>query len=177
LKLLPRSVPLGKREDESVSPSAGESSHDLPEMSEEKAKAKISEDVKEFWQVRDVTEAVSYFKDLPATYHEQLVNKFVSDVINMKEADVVVIADLFTQSVAAGNVSTDALKKGLSETVEFLDDIAVDVPQAYPFMAKLMKGATLSKEDVEELGAKISTDGDPVVSPKDKLLKEYEKLA
>jgi len=176
LKLLPRSVPMAK-EDESAPASAVESADELPSMSDETAKAKIDEDVKEFWQVGDLAEAVNYFKDLRSTYHDQLIDKFVGEAFQKKDADVTLVAEIFSRVAASGTVSSASFKKGLEPTVEFLDDVAVDVPQAYTFMAKLMKGAALSQGDIEELAGKINVEGDPLVAPKDKLLKEVSKLA
>ncbi|KZT58709.1 ARM repeat-containing protein [Calocera cornea HHB12733] len=175
LKLLPRSIPL--KDEDSAPPSAVDSVDEAPSMSEEKAKAKIDEDLQEFWQVGDVEEAANYFKDLPSNYHEQLIDKFVSDALNKKDADIANVADVFSRCASAGTVSPESFKKGLSGSIEFLDDIAVDVPQAYAFMAKLLKGTQLSQSDLEELAGKISVEGSPLVAPKDKLLKEVAKLA
>lgn len=52
-----------------------------------------------------------------------------------------------------------------------------DVPKAYTLAAKLLAAAKLTKEDVETLGDTINLDNEPVASPKERLVKEFEAAA
>ncbi|KDQ20084.1 hypothetical protein BOTBODRAFT_27505 [Botryobasidium botryosum FD-172 SS1] len=177
LNLLPRSIPApttDSKDDEKESDGEPEESA-APEMTEAQAKTKVEEDVKEFWSVRDIGEAVQCFDLLPEEHKHLLVDKLTSKAFDSKEDDVKLVARLFAQA-ADKSCSASAFEKGLFSTMEFVEDISIDVPQAYSFMARLLHGAKLPRETVETLASKINTDSDPSEPPRDKLLREYEKL-
>ncbi|KAG8934848.1 hypothetical protein FRC01_014014 [Tulasnella sp. 417] len=181
LNLLPRTVSSANTNEDS----AGD--EDKPESDEEQAaptksyteqeaKAKAEEDVKEFFNIRDVSEGEKSFAEMPDEHKSKLVDKLASKALDSKESDVKLVADLF-ERVASKGCPASAFEDGLAGIIEFLDDTATDVPQAYTFMARMLRGAKLSQEAVESLADKIYVDGDPVVSPKEKLLKAYAALA
>ncbi|KAG8897598.1 hypothetical protein FRC00_004038 [Tulasnella sp. 408] len=182
LALLPRTVSSTNTNEDS----AGD--EDKPESDEEQAgaatksytdkeaTAKAEEDVKEFFNMRDVSEGEKSFAELPDEHKSKLVDKLASKALELKESDVKLVADLFERAASKG-CPPSAFEDGLSEVIEFLDDMVIDVPQAYSFMARLLRGARLPQEAVESLGDKIFVDGDPLVKPKDKLLKAYNALA
>ncbi len=64
----------------------------------------------------------------------------------------------------------------VTPSVELLDDLVVDIPQAYTFAAKLILAGNLEDADVAELADKIEVFGEPVITPKDKLLMAVAKL-
>ncbi|KAG8772959.1 hypothetical protein FRC20_005384 [Serendipita sp. 405] len=149
-----------------------------PLMSEQQARAKVEEDVKEFMQIRDFNEAVGYFESLPSNLRHLLVDKFASKTMDSKEADVMLILDLFTQVAASGVCSPNMFERGFGPSVEALDDIALDVPTAYSVVARLLRAARLSREAVERLAESISVYGDVVgVHPREKLLHEFDAAA
>lgn len=178
LNLLPRSIPppTADKDDEKESDAEAEETPAALEMSEEEAKTKVAEDVKEFWSVRDIDEAVQCFDRLPEEHRHLLVDKLVSKAFDGKEDDVKLVARLFTQA-SEKSCSPSSFERGILPTLEFVDDISIDVPQAYSFIARLLHGAKLSQDAVEALASKINTDSDPIVPPRDKLLKEYAKLS
>jgi len=61
--------------------------------------------------------------------------------------------------------------------VEFIDSISLDAPAAFSLLARIMHTAKLERGTVEQLALKIEVEGDPVVSPRDKLINEFDKLA
>ncbi|KAG8928200.1 hypothetical protein FRC01_006323 [Tulasnella sp. 417] len=142
---------------------------------EQEAKAKADEDVKEFFNIRDVSEGEKIFAEMPDEHKSKLVDKLATKALDQKESDVKLVADLF-ERVANKGCPASAFEDGLAEIIEFLDDTSTDVPQAYTFMARMLRGSKLSQEAVESLADNIYVDGSPLVSPKDKFLKAYATL-
>jgi translation initiation factor 4G len=194
IQLLPRSVPQegaevaeideGAEADEVAEDAedvdsdevAGVANESEPTMTDAQADARIEEDIKEFWNGPNIDEARHYFENLQTEHKQRLVSKLVSSALDKKENDVILVAELFS-SVADGHFcSEDAFEQGLLLTVESVDDISVDVPKAYSYVARLLHGSKLPRATVESLASKIAVEGDPFVPPSQKLLKEYEKL-
>ena len=179
LTLLPRTIPVPgdtKVEEESAAPSEVSEDDGEPSLTEDQANAKIEEDVKEFWAIRDLEEADSYFPALPAAFKAKFVDKLVSSALERKETDAKLVAELFARAVDKNDCPVSLLEEGLASQIEFIDDIAIDVPAAYKLMAILLKGSKLPMSKVEGLADKIAVEGNPPVHPKDRLLEEYEKL-
>ncbi|TRM69078.1 armadillo-type protein [Schizophyllum amplum] len=126
------------------------------EMTDEAAKKKVGEDIKEFFAIRNMEEAENYFTTLPAPHHHLLVDKLVGQALESKEADVKLVADLFAHALSKDLVSHDALEEGMAPTMEFLEDIAIDVPKAWDFMALLVKAASFDEERRTRLVEKSS---------------------
>ncbi|KAG9014201.1 hypothetical protein FRB94_013511 [Tulasnella sp. JGI-2019a] len=144
-----------------------------PAMSDEQAKTKVKEDVKEIFAVRNVSEAEQNFAMLPEEHHSKLVDAIVTHALDAKEDDVRLAMDVFAK--VSGSVGAAAFESGFQGTAEFLEDIAIDVPQAYPRLARMLKkGAGLGRDAVERLAQKIAVEGDPLKHPKDKLLAEFD---
>ncbi|PVG02628.1 hypothetical protein CPB86DRAFT_531314 [Serendipita vermifera] len=179
LQLLPRTVGAASNPSEdkgSLETPLAATIEEAPAITEEQAKAKVEEDVKEFMAIKDLNEAMGYFEALPSTYRHLLVEKFVSK-IDAKDSDVALISQLFLQVSTAGTCSTEVFEHGFKSTIEALDDIALDVPSAYKTMAKLLRGSRLSRECVSRLAQGIVTYGEPIVHPRDVLMKEYDTVA
>lgn len=64
----------------------------------------------------------------------------------------------------------------LTPSIELLDDLSLDVPNAFKFAAQLMLAVDLDAAEVEELAGKISIEYEPAVHPKDKLIKKVEEM-
>ncbi|KAG8899125.1 hypothetical protein FRC00_001879 [Tulasnella sp. 408] len=143
---------------------------------EEEAEAKVDEDVKEFFNIRDVSEGEKSFAELPDEHKRKLVHRLAYKALDLKEADVELVAELF-ERVASKACPPSAFEDGLAGITEYLDDTETDVPQVYTFMAKMLRGSKLSQETVESLADKMYVEGEPEVKPKDKLLKAYEALS
>jgi translation initiation factor 4G len=128
----------------------------------EAAEAKIKEDVKEFFSVRNLDEAEVYFSTLPPRHHHSLVNQLASSAVESKEPDAILVADLFTRAKSKGLCSPDAFEEGLTPTVEIIEDIAIDAPKAWTLLATMINGADLDKENRTRLASK-STDSDKLL--------------
>ncbi|KAL1695924.1 armadillo-type protein [Schizophyllum commune] len=159
LILRPRTRPLEENKpDASESEDEGSTAAAVApsNMSEEVAKKKVEEDVKEFFAIRNMEEAEHYFTTLPANHHHLLIDKLVTQAMDRKEADVKLVGDLFTHALGKKLVSTEALEEGIAPTMEFIEDIAIDVPKAWDFMATLMKAACFDEETRTRLANKSS---------------------
>jgi translation initiation factor 4G len=179
LTLLPRTKPVpgdAKVEEESAAPSEVSEDDGEPSLTEDQANAKIDEHLKEFWAVRNLEEADSYFPSLPGAFKARFLDKLVGSAFERKEADAKLVAEFLARAVEKEACPTSSLEEGFASQIVFMEDIAIDVPAAYRLMAILLKGSKLPMDKIEELGGKIVVEGDPAVHPKDKLLKEYEKL-
>jgi translation initiation factor 4G len=161
LQLLPRT----KLAAEDTPPPASEEEPEAPvQTSEADAKKKIDEDVKEFFAVRNLEEADVYFTNLIEEHRFLLVDKLVASALESKEADAILVSEFFAEAASKGQCSPDMFEAGFSPMAEFLDDIAIDAPNAFKFMAIMMKGAGFDKDE-ERLGriAGKSMDGDKLL--------------
>ncbi|KAF8346026.1 armadillo-type protein [Amanita rubescens] len=163
LMLQPRTKPLEEptHPEESVTPSEEDASA-LGEINEEAADAKIKEDVKEFFNVRNLDEAEVYFTTLPPQHHQSLVNQLTSSAVESKEPDAKLVADLFTRAKNKGLCSPEAFEEGLTPTAEIIEDIAIDAPKAWTLFATMVNGAELDEEHRTRLASK-STDSDKLL--------------
>ena len=176
LQLLPRTINNASSPVEDVLPSEpllGATVGTAPSMTETQATAKVEEDLKEFFQIRDLTEATGYCESMPSNYRHLLVDKFVSKM-DSKDSDFALIVELFSLVSNSGACSVTAFERGFLPTIEALDDISLDVPNAYPLMARLLRASKLSRDAVEQLAASIGVYGDFIVHPKEKLLAEFD---
>ncbi|CDR98941.1 hypothetical protein [Sporisorium scitamineum] len=175
LNLQPRTKPLpgaDKDGEDDGEGDAEEESFKATEMSDEEAKRKIANDIKEFLEIKDVNEGVEAFNALPASRQSQFVEAIVGSAIEKKKDDVANVAALFAKLSEDGHLDEEAAFKGFEPHMEFLDDAAIDIPAIYSFVADLLVSAKLSQEKIEELAGKI--EGEGLKTPKDKLL---EKVA
>lgn len=180
LQLLPRSVgvPVTGSVDSTEECPLGvtvEEPEPQPSVSESQAKAKIEEDIKELFQIRNLTEGITYFESLPREYRHLLVDKLVSKM-DAREFDVSFIGELFARVVDAGACDEETFEQGFAPTMESLDDISVDVPAAYAVMARLLLAANLSPGAVGRLADSITYEGDPLVRPSKSLRNQYRRL-
>ncbi|PWN41646.1 hypothetical protein IE81DRAFT_324274 [Ceraceosorus guamensis] len=175
LNLAPRTKPMpgdGKADDAAVTKDADEAQADEAELSDEEAKRKISNDVKEFIELRDVSEGKMALESLPSSRRGEFVAKIVEVILNKKQDDVRDVCKLFIAATASDLISEEAFVEGLKDQVAFLDDLAVDIPQAYTFVAMLVNAAGLPQERIESLADTI--EGDGLKPPKQKFLEKIE---
>jgi translation initiation factor 4G len=183
LHLLPRSVappavPSSIDDNNPVEPTSSLAAtfEEPPSMTEEQARIKVEEDLKEFMQIRDLDEAVGYFESLPSDMRYLLVDKFVTKM-DSKESDVVLICELFERVASSGLCSMEVFEQGFAPTIEALDDISLDVPSAYAVMARLLRASKLPREVVDRLSGTINIYETVLVHPRDKLIKEFDGTA
>ncbi|KAG9312204.1 hypothetical protein JVU11DRAFT_7502 [Chiua virens] len=162
LQLLPRTISTPAEE---TPPLPSEDEPETPvQMSEADAKKKVDEDVKEFFAVRSLVEADVYFTALPDEHRFHLVDKLVSTALEGKEADATLVSEFFTQAASKSQSSPEIFEAGFMPMAELLDDIAIDAPNAFKFMAIMLKGAGFDKDE-DSLGriASKSMDSDKLL--------------
>ena len=117
------------------------------QMSEADAMKRIDEDVKEFFAVRNLEEADVYFTVLTEKHRFRLVDKLVGSALESKEADARLVAEFFARPVSQRECSLDVFEAGFVPMTEMLDDIAIDAPKAFEYMAIMLKGAGLDRDE------------------------------
>ena len=160
LRLLPRTTPAVSEVGSDDRTSGGSNIPTMAVMSEEDAKAKIEEDVNEFFGIRALDEAESYFSSLPTEYRHCLVDILVTKAIEMKEPDVKLVRGLFVRVRLKGLCSPEVFEEGFNGLAEVLDDLAVDIPKAWSYFVMLLKGSGLD-EDEERLARIVEKTMDP----------------
>jgi translation initiation factor 4G len=189
IQLLPRTIPIDDGTQSPITPGTGSDSESEPEegeiresdeeevsMSREEVERKVKEDVKELFSLRNLDEAEEYFKELSAPHHPVMIEQILMQVLERKEADAKFVATLFERVAEKQLCAPAQFEEGFGTQIVLLDDISVDVPAAYKLMAITMKGTRLPRDAVERLSDKIAVEGDPLILPKEKFLKEYENL-
>jgi translation initiation factor 4G len=152
LNLLPRTQPAGDKSggtspDQASTPVEDVEQAPAASMPESEAQRKIAEDMKEFFEIRNVDEGEDYFSKLPAEHRFRLVDKFVTRAIESKQSDAQLVADLFARAVEKNLCPADAFEQGFMPVAEMLDDIAIDAPKAFDLMAIMLKGAGLAGDE------------------------------
>ncbi|KAG1782038.1 hypothetical protein EV702DRAFT_1069197 [Suillus placidus] len=157
-QILPRSALAGN-------PSEGESRVIPTAMSEEDVKKKIDEDVKEFFAVRSLREADDYFPNLPDEHRFRLVDKLVASALKSKVTDARLVGDFFAQATNNGQCPLEVFEKGFMPMAEFLNDVVIDAPRAFVYMAIMLRGAGFQNEPerLHRIASKLE-DSDKLVS-------------
>ena len=161
LQLLPRTRPVEEMSKVSTPAVSQGGSDDIEAESrstlailEGWAKSKINEDVEEFFSVRSLNKAESYFSSLPTEHHHHLVDALATKSIEMKESDVKLVSDLFACVREKHLCSPAAFEEGFLGLADLLDDLPVIVPKAWLYFAILLKGSGL--DQYEERYARIA---------------------
>ena len=110
------------------------------------AKSKIDKDVKEFFRIRLLNVAESYFSSLPIEHRHHLVDTLVMKSIKMWEPDVKLVSDLFVRVREKDLRSPVVFEEGFNGLAELLDDLAIDIPKAWLYFAILLKGSGLDQD-------------------------------
>ncbi|KIJ15653.1 hypothetical protein PAXINDRAFT_77193 [Paxillus involutus ATCC 200175] len=138
LQLLPRGGPPPASKEEPEAPA---------HVSEADIKRQINEDVNEFFAVRNLEEADVYFTKLAEEHRFRLVDKLVAPALEGKEGDALLVGGFFAQAASKGQCSPSTFEAGFMPMAEFLDDIAIDAPNAFKYMAIMLKGAGFDKDE------------------------------
>ncbi|TDL22991.1 hypothetical protein BD410DRAFT_769393 [Rickenella mellea] len=170
LNLLPRTKPNVNDAKTDETPAASEAGSDdeggkdaAPAMSEEEATRQIGQDVKEFFAIRNLEEAETYWTKLPVKHRFRLVDKLVTFAIESKEADAKLVAEFFDLAVTKDLCPPASFEDGFLPTIEILDDIAIDAPKAFDLMIIMLDGSKLDAERRKRLADK-SADGDRLLT-------------
>ncbi|KAJ3832086.1 hypothetical protein F5878DRAFT_506370, partial [Lentinula raphanica] len=126
---------------------------------EEEVKTWISEDVKEFFALRNPVKAEVYFAELPLNHHHSLVNKLVGRAMESKEAEATLVSDFLQRAASKQLCLILALEEGFLGVCEVLDDIAIDAPNATERLAVMMKGVGFGEEQRRSIASKSCING------------------
>ena len=166
LQLLPRSVPLdAKSESTPAASTVGSEDDGRPSLVEADTKKRIDEDLKEFFSIRDLSEAEVYFTKLPSEHRHLLVDKLVTKAVESKQADAQLVADLFERAISRNICSPASFEEGFTPTAEVIDDIVIDAPKAMDLFAIMIKGSHLHLDEERRTRlASKSMDSDKLVA-------------
>ncbi|KAM0748522.1 hypothetical protein T439DRAFT_358407 [Meredithblackwellia eburnea MCA 4105] len=169
LVLAPRTKPLDGEEEEEGEEKAGEDAEAEDEddgaidpnavsMSRAEAERRSDNSVKEFFSVKSISEGLASIEALPAEYRSFLITALSNSALDKKPADVNITRHLFSEVVAKSVVPHAGLLEAFEAPIKTLVDVAIDVPNAYNFMAQLLAGAGISRDEVEELSKKMESE-------------------
>ena len=168
LQLQPRTKPL----DDESSASAEEAGASEP--SDDDIKRKISNDVKEYLAIRDLSEGVQSIELLPSKHRAAFVDALVTTVLDKKQENVDDACKLLHALAERSLIDESMLVDGFKPQVTILDDTSMDAPSAYGFMAQLLVKSTLSREKIEALADGM--EGEGLKPPKDRLLAKVDDV-
>ena len=127
-------------------------SHNEPEgtpaaqTTEINATKKINVRVKEFFTVRRLEQTDGYFTGLPKKHHFRLVARLVTSALEGNEEDARLVAEFFARPTSRRECSPHIFEAGFVSMAETLDDIAIDAPKAFEYIAAMLKGAGLDRD-------------------------------
>jgi len=107
-------------------------------MSDAAIKRQIDNDTKEFFALRKLDEAELYFESLPAHQRYKMVDSVFTKALEGKDAEATLAGGLFAKVISAGKLTSEDIEDGVAGTIEFLDDLAIDVPAAYALTARML---------------------------------------
>ncbi|KAF8678776.1 ARM repeat-containing protein [Rhizoctonia solani] len=180
LNLLPRTKPTeadndkgdGKEEDKE------EDKEEAPvALTEEEIQSKVKEDVKEYLGVENIDEAILALEALPSEHRHLFVDKLVNASMDGGNKVVVLTEKLFSAARSRSVISPEGFERGMIPTIEMADDLSIDVPKTYEWLARMIHAAGLDRARAEEMANNISVYGEPPVPPRELLLKEFEKVS
>ncbi|KAG9126272.1 hypothetical protein FRC07_004160, partial [Ceratobasidium sp. 392] len=177
LNLLPRTIPTETEADKGEDEGTPEPAAAPAPMSEADAQKKVKEDIKEYLGVENVEEAIMALETLPTEHRHIFVDKMVGAALDGGNKVVVLAEKLFTAIHKQQACSAEAFERGLLPTVEMADDMSIDVPKTYEWLARLIHAAGIERTQAEELAGKISVLGEPRVQPRDLLMQEFDKVS
>ncbi|KAG9125607.1 hypothetical protein FRC07_006896 [Ceratobasidium sp. 392] len=180
LNLLPSAIPTETEVDKGEDEGTPEPSPAPSPMSEADAQKKVKEDIKarlfsidrgEYLGVENIGEAIMALETLPTEHHHIFVDKMAGAALDGGNKVVVLAEKLFTAIHKQQACSAEAFERGLLPTVEMADDMTIDVPKTYEWLARLIHAAGMERAQAEELAGKISALGEP----RDLLMQEFDK--
>ena len=165
LNLLPRTKPT-----EEGGESKENKEEDKEEITDKKAKQMVKTMTEEFYELKKVTEGLESFKELPMNHRNKLIESVIDKAMNGKKETVDLTSDLISKAREQSLITQEQLEAEFGNIIEFIEDISIDVPNAYKFMGQLMsqKASKLDNESIDRLLSKIPK-SEAIQQPKDKI--------
>jgi hypothetical protein len=133
--------------------------------------------VQEYLGAENVEEALMALETLPAKHRHLFVDKMATAALDGGNKVVVLAEKLLVAAHKQRACSPEAFERGLLPTVEMADDMSIDVPKTYEWLARLMYATGMDKAKAQEMAGMISVMGEPKVQPKDLLVQEFDKIS
>ena len=117
-----------------------------------KVAMQLNAEVSQLFVHRDLDKGEAYLRRVPSQHHWRLVNKLVASAIaSNKIQDVRLVGDLFGRAVSGNLILPDAFVAGFTPSLDTLDIITSNVPNAASLVAIMLKAAQLDYERLMEL--------------------------
>lgn len=127
-------------------------------LSEEQVKLHLSAHAKQFFGSRSLDEGEAYLRKLPLEHRWRLVNRLVSFAAVSGVADSRLVGDFFSCVASKGLCSPDVFDAGFSPTMEILDVVALQSPNALILVMIMLKRTQLNGEQLSRLVCKAMGD-------------------
>ncbi|XP_060794244.1 eukaryotic translation initiation factor 4 gamma 3 isoform X5 [Neoarius graeffei] len=112
---------------------------DKPALSEEEMERRSKSIIDEFLHINDYKEAMQCVEELEqATMLYVFVRVGVESTLERSQITRDHMGQLFYQLLQAGSLSKSQFFKGFSETLEIADDMAIDIPHIWLYLAELV---------------------------------------
>ncbi|CAE6458874.1 unnamed protein product [Rhizoctonia solani] len=145
-------------------------------MTEKEIENKVKEDVKEYLGAQDIKEAIMTLETLPSEHRHLFVDKLVNASMDGGDKVVVLTEKVFSAARSRSVISPECFERGMLPTIEMADDLSIDVPKAYEWLARVMYAAGMDKVKTEEMADRISVYGKSGVPPRERLIKAFDQV-
>ncbi|CAE6418580.1 unnamed protein product [Rhizoctonia solani] len=146
-------------------------------MTEEKAQHRANEDAKEYLALENIDEAILALEALPSEHRHLFVDRLINASMEGGNKAVVLTEKLFSVIRSRSVISPEGFERGMIPTISMADDLSIDVPKTYEWLARMIHAAGLDRSRVEEMAGQIAVYGDPPVPPRQLLIREFEKVS
>ncbi|CAE6532945.1 unnamed protein product [Rhizoctonia solani] len=160
-------------------PRTNPSAVDVQKAQEGKVQKRVNKDVKEYLAIGDVDDAIIALEALPSGHRHLFVDRLINAAMDGgNRVDVVILVEkLFSAAHSRSIISPGCFERGLLPTIEMADDLSIDEPKTYEWLARMIHAAGIDKAKAEEMAGKILVYGNPPVSLKELLIKEYDRVS
>ncbi|GAA6041001.1 hypothetical protein JCM8097_000533 [Rhodosporidiobolus ruineniae] len=165
LNLQPRTKPIEGDEEEKEEEKKEDEEEDdgaidpnASSMSRDEAKRRAKNSVDEWFEIKNIGEAVASVEALPKEYRSLLITALTDAAILKKVEAVNLTRDLFKEVVSKELIPHAEIVAAFEPVFKTLVDTAIDAPSAYAYTSTLLLGAGVSKEETQELKTKMESD-------------------
>ncbi|EPT00342.1 hypothetical protein FOMPIDRAFT_52639 [Fomitopsis schrenkii] len=121
--------------------------HGCQQSTGEEPKIHLSAEVKQIFVLRDLDKGEAYLRQLPSRQHWRWVHKLVASAVASNSIpDVRLVGDLFYRVVSKNLVLPDAFVAGFTPSLDTLDIVISNTPNAPSLVAIMLKAAQLDSE-------------------------------
>ncbi|KAK9703523.1 hypothetical protein K7432_010686 [Basidiobolus ranarum] len=170
-----KETPTQERKPSNPLPEATSVPSTKSKLSKDELDAKVKAMVEEYFSVRDVKEVKLCIRDLgDAEYHEHVISEFFFETFDKKLDQIKQTSGLFKILAAEGIIEKKAFIDGIIAVTTELEDISIDVPQAFNYMGVMMAGTPLELQDLSRVLEPL-TKSSARISPASKVGAAYLK--